>query len=234
MAHQPATGRAQYRQSSGWSVRMGFGGAEERALAICCGLHERLGRNCVFLGIDEELVRIIAEFADGRDTFVLETEQPDPGCTLYGCMFDLRNSVRRKDVLISSITVFSSTTCPDVKYQIHYKHGSCWTHLHDPTPWIPVSCRVRPHSARDQDKPEHSRHADGACFKQTTLELLDAIPLSSGSVGSIYVHRCCSPAGLLSLSMPPSHLCGMHSHHAESMAIESVCNLTNNHTTHKP
>lgn len=107
MAHQPATGRAQYRQSSGWSVRMGFGGAEERALAICCGLHERLGtcprglqsatafarllgpplrgqaahaavpcdvagRNCVFLGIDEELVRIIAEFADGRDTFVLE------------------------------------------------------------------------------------------------------------------------------------------------------------------
>ena len=33
-----------------------------------------------------------------------QTEKPDPGCTLYGCMFDIRNNLVDSDLVITAIT----------------------------------------------------------------------------------------------------------------------------------
>ena len=82
----------------GWSRLAGFGAHDDRALAFCFGLHDRLGliraplhdtafvlplcnidvpcilrtgQDCTFFGMDVDLIRGILELADTRDTFTL-------------------------------------------------------------------------------------------------------------------------------------------------------------------
>ena len=172
----------------GWSRTFGLGLPEERALAMCASLHERLGRESPCFGLDAELLRAILTEADARDPVTVETEPPDAGCTLYGCMFDVRNSRTDCDFAISALSVFSSTARSarsrgEASYQVYRKQGSCWANNRDP--WIAVASAARTPAqgvARPRGCEEH------VCFRQNTLTLLDPIVVPSKGVTAIYVH----------------------------------------------
>ncbi|MGB1593861.1 MAG: hypothetical protein ACPIOQ_14000 [Promethearchaeia archaeon] len=155
---------------------------------MCASLHERLGRESPCFGLDPELLRAILTEADARDPVTVETEPPDAGCTLYGCMFDVRNSRTDCDFAISALSVFSSTARSarsrgEASYQVYRKQGSCWASNRDP--WIAVVSAARTPAqgvARPRGCEEH------VCFRQNTLTLLDPIVVPSKGVTAIYVH----------------------------------------------
>lgn len=175
----------------GWSDVVGLGCSEERALAFCCGLHDRIGRNSVVIDLDGEIVHMIMLMADARDSILrLQTDKPDAGCTLYGCMFDVRNQLLHKHIVISAITVFSSKVCRDVSYEVFYKHASsCWLHLDSRRDWT----RIAVSSASVSDT-MHSSGAGGddseglQGFNKTVILLTCPIVLPNVSKASIYVH----------------------------------------------
>jgi hypothetical protein len=64
----------------GFSRTMGLGSPRERALALSCGLHDRLGSKSPLAGVDAELVSLILELAELRECLQLSTGNPDPWC----------------------------------------------------------------------------------------------------------------------------------------------------------
>ena len=81
-------------EQSGFSRAMGLGSPRERALALSCGFHDRLGCKSPLAGVDAELVSLILELAELRKCLQLSTEKPDPGCFLYGVMCDVSRVAR--------------------------------------------------------------------------------------------------------------------------------------------